>query len=149
MSHFEPTIIAFLCNWCSYAGADLSGTSRYKYPANIKALRVMCSGRVNPLMIVQAFRAGADGVVISGCHPGDCHYSQGNYFTRRRFILFRKFLEFLGIDPERVVLSWVSASEGKRFADLMEELTDKIRNLGPLKNFTPLETEARGEINDS
>jgi len=87
-------------------------------------------------MIVQAFREGADGVVISGCHPGDCHYSQGNYFTRRRFILFRKFLEFLGVDPERVALSWVSASEGKRFADLMEEITDKIRNLGPLKNFT-------------
>lgn len=136
MSNFEPTIIAFLCNWCSYAGADLSGTSRYKYPANIKTLRVMCSGRVNPLMIVQAFREGADGVVISGCHPGDCHYSQGNYFTRRRFILFRKFLEFLGIDPERLALIWVSASEGKRFADLMGEMTEKIRSLGPLKNFT-------------
>lgn len=136
MSNFEPNIIAFLCNWCSYAGADLSGTSRYKYPANIKILRVMCSGRVNPLMIVQAFREGVDGVVISGCHPGDCHYTQGNYFARRRFILFRRFLEFLGINPERLALSWVSASEGKRFADLMGEVTEKIRDLGPIKDFT-------------
>ena len=135
MSQFEPNIIAFLCNWCSYAGADLSGTSRFKYPSNIKTLRVMCSGRVNPLMVVHAFREGADGVIIAGCHPGDCHYTQGNYFTRRRVALFRKFIEFFGINPERLVLSWVSASEGKRFADLMNEVTNKIRELGPLKNF--------------
>lgn len=136
MSNFEPNLIAFLCNWCSYAGADLSGTSRYKYPPNIKTLRVMCSGRVNPLMVLNAFREGADGVIISGCHPGDCHYSQGNYYARRRFILFRKFLEFVGIDSNRLVMSWVSASEGKIFADLMGDVTEKIRELGPLKNFT-------------
>lgn len=136
MPSFEPSIVAFLCNWCSYAGADLSGTSRYQYPPNIKTLRVMCSGRVNPLMVIQAFHEGADGVIISGCHPGDCHYAQGNYFARRRFILFRKFLEFLGIDPKRFFMSWVSASEGKRFADLMQEVTENIRSLGPMKNFT-------------
>jgi F420-non-reducing hydrogenase iron-sulfur subunit len=136
MLSFEPNIVAFLCNWCSYAGADLTGTSRFQYPPNIKTLRVMCSGRVNPLMVIEAFRQGADGVIISGCHPGDCHYTQGNYFSRRRFILFRNFLEFLGIDPQRFFMSWVSASEGKRFAELMGEITEKIRSLGPMKNFT-------------
>src|SRR5450756_2328373 len=108
---FEPNIVAFLCNWCSYAGADLAGTSRMHYLPNIKIIRVMCSGRVNPLFLVNALQQGADGVLISGCHPGDCHYLEGNYFARRRFMLMRKLLEHVGVDPGRVNMSWVSASE--------------------------------------
>ena len=113
---FEPNIVAFLCNWCSYTGADLAGTSRITYPPNVKVVRVMCSGRVNPMFVVHALQHGADGVLISGCHPGDCHYTQGNYFARRRMSLLKRLLEYVGIDPRRVQMSWVSASEGQKFA---------------------------------
>lgn len=135
MSKFEPNIVAFLCNWCSYAGADLTGTTRTHYPPNVKVIRLMCTGRVNPLFVVQALRQGADGVLISGCHPGECHYLKGNYLARRRFLLMKNLLEFIGINPERIRMSWVSASEGKKFADVITEVTQEIKKIGPLKHF--------------
>lgn len=135
MSEFEPNIVAFLCNWCSYAGADLAGTSRIEYPPNVKAIRVMCSGRINPMFIVNALQEGADGVLIGGCHPGDCHYSQGNYYARRKFQIMRKILEYLGIDPARVRMSWVSASEGQKFADVIGEVIGDVKKIGPAKNI--------------
>ncbi|MBU7046743.1 MAG: hydrogenase iron-sulfur subunit [Theionarchaea archaeon] len=131
MNEFEPNIVAFLCNWCSYAGADLAGTSRIKYPPNVKVIRVMCSGRVNPLFVINALQQGADGVLIGGCHPGDCHYAQGNYFARRRIAVLKKLLEFIGIEPERVHMAWVSAAEGQKFADVIKEVTDHVKKIGP------------------
>jgi F420-non-reducing hydrogenase iron-sulfur subunit len=128
---FEPMIIAFCCNWCSYAGADLAGTGRMSYPANIRIVRVPCSGRVSPNFILRAFQRGADGVVVAGCHPGDCHYVSGNYHARRRFSALRRFLEFVGIETERFEIHWISASEGNRFATIMQDVTAKIRVLGP------------------
>ena len=135
MSEFEPNIVAFLCNWCSYAGADLTGTTRVHYPPTVKVIRVMCTGRVNPLFVVQALRQGADGVLISGCHPGECHYLKGNFLARRRFLLMKNLLEYIGINPSRIRMSWVSASEGKKFADVITEVTEDIKKLGPLKSF--------------
>jgi len=135
MSEFEPNIVAFLCNWCSYAGADLTGTTRTHYPPTVKVIRVMCTGRVNPLFVLQALRQGADGVLISGCHPGECHYLKGNYLARRRFLLMRNLLEYIGINPLRIRMSWVSASEGKKFADVITEVTEEIKKLGPLESF--------------
>ena len=132
---FEPNIVAFLCNWCSYAGADLAGTSRIQYPPNVKIIRVMCSGRVNPLFIVNALQEGADGVLIGGCHPGDCHYIQGNFFARRRMGVLKKLLEYVGIDNRRVWMTWVSAAEGKKFADVISEVTENVRKLGPMKQI--------------
>lgn len=132
---FEPNIVAFLCNWCSYTGADLAGTSRIQYPPNVKVVRVMCSGRVNPMLVVHALQQGADGVLISGCHPGDCHYTQGNYFARRRMKLMTSLLEYIGIDPRRVQMSWVSASEGQKFADVITKVTEDVRSLGPNTEF--------------
>jgi coenzyme F420-reducing hydrogenase delta subunit len=132
---FEPNIVAFLCNWCSYAGADLAGTSRIHYPPNVRVIRVMCSGRVNPLFVMNALQQGADGVLISGCHPGDCHYMQGNYYARRRFNLMRNFLEYLGVEPERVRMSWVSASEGAKWKEVIEEVTEGVRTVGPMDKF--------------
>ena len=131
MSEFEPNIIGFLCNWCSYAGADLAGTSRMKYPANIKTIRVMCSGRVDPVYILEALKKGADGVLVAGCHPGDCHYQSGNYKANRRMKLLKKMLAELGLESDRVRFSYISASEGKEFADLIAEMTETIRKLGP------------------
>ncbi len=128
---WEPKILAFLCNWCSYAGADLAGTSRIQYPPNVRVIRVPCSGRVNPIFIVEALRQGADGVLVSGCHPGDCHYLAGNYYARRRFALLQRYLEYLGIEPGRVQFSWVSASEGARFAEVVTQVTESVRALGP------------------
>jgi coenzyme F420-reducing hydrogenase delta subunit len=135
MSEFEPNIVAFLCNWCSYAGADLTGTTRTHYPPTVKVIRVMCTGRVNPLFVAQVLRTGADGVLISGCHPGECHYMKGNFLARRRFIIMRNLLEFIGIDPQRIRMSWVSASEGRKFADVITEVTEDIKKLGPLQSF--------------
>ncbi|MCE5259954.1 MAG: hydrogenase iron-sulfur subunit [Chloroflexi bacterium] len=128
---WEPKILAFLCNWCSYAGADLAGTSRIQYPPNVRVIRVPCSGRVNPIFIVEALRQGADGVLVSGCHPGDCHYLAGNYYARRRFALLQRYLEYLGVEPGRVQFSWVSASEGARFAEVVTQVTESVRALGP------------------
>ena len=135
MNNFEPKILGFLCNWCSYAGADLTGTTRTHYPPTVKVIRVMCTGRVNPLFVLQALRQGADGVLISGCHPGECHYLKGNYLARRRFLLMRNLLEYIGINPLRIRMSWVSASEGKKFADVITEVTEEIKKLGPLESF--------------
>jgi F420-non-reducing hydrogenase iron-sulfur subunit len=132
---FEPNIVAFLCNWCSYAGADLAGTSRIGYPPNVKIIRVMCSGRVNPMFVVNALQQGADGVLIGGCHPGDCHYIQGNYLARRRITVLKKLLEHLGIEEQRVRMTWVSAAEGKKFADVIKEVTKDIKKLGPMQQI--------------
>ena len=132
---FEPSIIAFLCNWCSYAGADLAGTSRLQYPPNVKIIRVMCSGRVNPSFIFNAFQQGIDGVIVGGCHPGECHYNQGNYLARRRITLLKVLLEYVGIDPRRVQMTWVSASEGRKFAEVMKKATEEIRQLGPIQHI--------------
>lgn len=131
---FEPKIVAFLCNWCSYAGADLAGVSRIQYSPNIRIIRVPCSGRINPLYIIKALQNGVDGVLVSGCHPGDCHYISGNYYARRKFAIMKKYLEYIGIEPERVQFSWVSASEGGRFAQLVEKVVNEVRALGPNNN---------------
>jgi len=128
---YQPKVIGFLCNWCSYAGADMAGTSRMCYPQNIRIIRVPCSGRVDPLFVLKCFQRGADGVLISGCHPGDCHYTEGNYHTRRRFALLRNFLDYLGIAKERLRVEWVSASEGQRFAEILSDFTTELANLGP------------------
>jgi coenzyme F420-reducing hydrogenase delta subunit len=132
---FEPKIVAFLCNWCSYAGADLAGIGRYQYPPNIRVIRVPCSGRVDPLYILKALQNGADGVLVSGCHPGDCHYIEGNYFARRKFIILKNLLEFLGFEEGRVQFSWVSAAEGERFSQVIKEVTESVRSLGPAKKM--------------
>jgi len=131
MEDFEPKIIAFLCTWCSYAGADLAGISRFQYPPNIRIIKVPCSGRVSPQMILAALMQGADGVLVSGCHPGDCHYMTGNLFARRRFALLKGLLEFIGIEKDRINFTWVSASEGEQFAKIVNEVTKKIKKLGP------------------
>jgi F420-non-reducing hydrogenase iron-sulfur subunit len=128
---FEPRIVAFLCNWCSYAGADLAGVSRLQMPPTFRVIRVMCSSRVDPMFVVRAFLAGADGVIIAGCLPGDCHYLKGNYYARRRFAVLNKTFESLGLEPERLRLSWVSASDGPRYAEVVKEFTEEIRKLGP------------------
>lgn len=135
----EPTILVFACNWCSYAGADLAGVSRLEMPPNFRVVRVMCSARVRPEFVIAALSRGLDGVVILGCHPGDCHYSEGNYYTRRRALLLKGLLEYLGIEPERFQLRWISASEGTRCAQAITEITGEIKALGPNKRRQPPE----------
>ena len=139
--NFEPKIAAFVCNWCTYTGADLAGTSRLKYPTNIKMIRVPCTGRIDPLFIIKAFEKGADGVLISGCHPGDCHYNAGNYHARRRWILFQELLGYIGIDSSRLQFSWVSASEGKKFVDIVNEVTNVIKAKGPFEKYAKINRE--------
>ena len=134
-SERKPRILGFLCRWCSYAGADLAGTSRKKYPANIEVIRVPCSGRVDPLFIIKALRLGFDGVLVSGCHPGDCHYQTGNYRTRRRMAITKKFLEYVGVEPQRIQASWVSASEGGKFAEVVTEITKELKEIEPNRLF--------------
>lgn len=131
MDDFEPKIVGFCCNWCSYAGADLAGVSRIQYAPNVRIIRVMCSGRVDPTLVLKAFQAKADGVLITGCHPGDCHYQTGNYKAMRRVPLLKKMLQQFGIEDERVRLEFVSASEGARFAQIVNEMTAQIKQLGP------------------
>ena len=128
---WEPKIVAFLCNWCSYAGADLAGTGRLQYPPYVRVIRVPCSGRIDPIYIIKALVDGADGVMVSGCHPGDCHYLSGNMYARRRFTVLKKLLTTAGINPDRVHFTWVSASEGGRFAEVVREVTEKVIKLGP------------------
>jgi F420-non-reducing hydrogenase iron-sulfur subunit len=128
---FEPKIVGFLCNWCSYGAADLAGTSRIKYSGNIRIIRVMCSGRVDPTFILKAFEKGADGVLVCGCHIGDCHYMEGNIKAARRIPLLKKMLTQLGIEDERLRLEWCSAAEGERFATIVDDMTERIRKLGP------------------
>ncbi len=129
---FEPKIVGFMCNWCAYRGADLAGTSRMKSAPNVRTVRVMCSGRVDPQLVVKSFQLGADGVLVLGCHPGDCHYSEGNYKAARRISLLKKMMAQFGIEDERIRLDWVSASEGNRFKKIVNEMTEQIRVLGPL-----------------
>jgi len=139
---WEPRIVAFLCNWCSYAGADLAGTSRIQYPHNIRIIRVPCSGRVNPFLILASLQHGVDGVLVSGCHPGECHYLTGNYSARRKFALLKSLLGYVGLEEERVQFTWVSAAEGVRFAKVIDKVTEQIRTLGPIDKF--VKSRSRG-----
>ncbi len=135
---FRPLILAFCCNWCSYAGADLAGSSRSSYPAEVKIIRVPCSCRVNPLFLLRAFEKGADGVILAGCHPGDCHYSTGNYYARRRMALLFDMLDYLGIERERTRVEWISAAEGAKFSSTMNAFTQSIKELGPNRKLRDL-----------
>jgi F420-non-reducing hydrogenase iron-sulfur subunit len=137
---FEPRIVAFFCNWCTYLAADLAGTSRMKYAPNTRVVRVMCSGRVDPQFVLEAFARGADGVLIGGCHPGDCHYQEGNYKALRRFYLLKRMVREMGIEDERLRLEWISAAEGERVRSVVNDMVAKIRALGPLRIKTPKET---------
>ncbi len=130
---FVPRIVAFLCNWCGYAGADLAGVSRFQYPATIRVIRIMCSGRVQPSFILSAFKDGADGVLVCGCHIGDCHYISGNEYAENRFKKTEKLIELIGIDPKRVRLEWVSAAEGAKFAGVVTDFTEQLKELGPFE----------------
>ena len=136
--NWNPKIVAFVCNWCTYAGADLAGTSRITYDSNVRVIRVPCTGRIDTLFIVKAFEQGADCVLVSGCHPGDCHYNAGNYHARRRWIVFRELMSFLGIDEKRLQFSSVSAAEGAKWAKLINGLVDEIRSKGPFKEYQML-----------
>lgn len=138
MTQYRPLIVAFCCNWCSYAGADLAGNNRLAYPADVKIIRVPCSCRVNPTFILRAFQKGADGVIICGCHPGDCHYTTGNYYTRRRMTLLFSMLDYLGIERERTRVEWVSAAEGARFASVMKDFSNQVAALGKNKRLEDL-----------
>ncbi|MCE1273666.1 MAG: hydrogenase iron-sulfur subunit [Chlorobiaceae bacterium] len=136
---FEPKIVAFVCTYCTYAGADLAGTSRMKYAPNVRIVRLPCTGRISPMFILKALQKGADGVLVSGCHPGDCHFAQGNYHARRRWTVFRALLSFTGIPEERIKFSWISAAEGAKFAELINGITDEIRALGPFEQYQELQ----------
>lgn len=132
---FEPKILAFVCNWCTYAGADLTGTSRIKYASNVKIVRFPCTGRIDFMLLLKAFANGSDGIIVSGCHPNDCHYTSGNFHARRRWMLFRSLLDFLGIDVRRIQFSWVSAAEGAKWADIVNQTVANIRELGPYMEY--------------
>ena len=134
-SQYEPRIVAFLCNWCAYAGADLAGTQRLGYPPNVRVIRLMCTGRVDPGFIVEAFLEGADGVIVAGCHPGECHYESGNRLAERRMTTLQHLLDFIGVEEARVRLTWVSAAEGRKFAQLIETTVAELRALGPFRQF--------------
>jgi len=131
MSDFEPKIVAFVCNWCTYAGADLTGTSRIKYSPNVRIVRFPCTGRIDFLLLLRAFAQGADGIIVSGCHPNDCHYTSGNFHARRRWMTFRNLAAFVGMEVERVQFSWVSAAEGSKWAEVVNTTVKKIREMGP------------------
>lgn len=132
---FEPKIVAFLCKWCSSAGSDLAGVSRMEYPSNVIPITVMCSGSVSPLYIFSAFNKGADGVLVSGCHPGDCHYIKGNLYARRRIALVKKLLEYVGLEPQRFQMSWVSAAEGVKYTQVIKDFVQELKPLGPQKKL--------------
>jgi F420-non-reducing hydrogenase iron-sulfur subunit len=138
---FEPRITAFVCNWCTYTGADLAGTSRLDMASNVRIIRLPCTGRIDPLFIIKAFERGADGVIVSGCHPADCHYTSGNYHARRRFAVFHDLMEFIGVDPRRMTFSWVSASEGAKWRDVVDEAVTNVRELGPFDAYRALAPE--------
>jgi len=148
LADFRPRIVAFLCNWCSYAGADLAGTTRKKHRADVRIIRVPCSGRVAPAMIVKAFEKGADGVVVGGCHPGDCHYVSGNYHARRRFYTLRKLLDFMGIEEERFQVTWCSAAEGDKWAETVNRVCDLVEGLGPLTTFREMGEAVSSEMRE-
>ena len=142
---FVPNIVAFCCNWCSYAGADLAGSSRLSYPANVKIIRVPCSCRVNPMFVLKAFQRGADGVILCGCHPGDCHYVTGNYYTRRRMSLLFSLLNYMGIEKERTRVEWVSAAEGAKFSAVMNDFAKKVAELGENKRLQELRVKEESD----
>ena len=142
-NHFEPRIIGFLCNWCAYTGADLAGVSRLKSPPNVRIIRVMCTGRVDPSFILRAFQLGADGVLIAGCHPGDCHYQEGNYKALRRFHLLKRIVREMGIEDDRFRLEWISASEGEKLRAVVTDMVERVRALGPLKMTVPQEESSK------
>jgi F420-non-reducing hydrogenase iron-sulfur subunit len=147
---FEPRITAFVCNWCTYTGADLAGTSRMHMASNVRIIRLPCTGRIDALFLIKAFERGADGVIISGCHPADCHYTAGNYHARRRFTVFRELMSFMGIDPARTTFSWVSASEGGKWRDVVNETVDRVRALGPFDAYHGLaERPAAGSATET
>ena len=139
--NWEPKVVAFVCNWCTYTGADLAGTSRMKQQANARLIRVPCTGRIDPLFIMKAFEGGADAVLVSGCHPGDCHYNSGNFHARRRWIFFKELLNFVGIDSKRLYFSWVSASEGKKWVDVVNGVIDAVKLEGPFLKYKNLTKE--------
>jgi F420-non-reducing hydrogenase iron-sulfur subunit len=146
MTEFEPKIVGFLCNWCSYAGADLAGVSRFQYPPNLRVIRVMCSGRVHPSYILEAFRNGADGVLVAGCHtPNDCHYISGNFKAERRVAMLKKLMTQLGLEPERLRLEWISAAEGEKFAQVIRAMVTDIKKLGPNPLGEAAEAVAEGD----
>lgn len=135
MSEWEPKIVAFFCNWCTYGAADLAGVGRMQYPPNIRVVRLPCSGRVSPKFILAALREGADGVWVSGCHPGDCHYLEGNFYARRKFTLLKSILEYMGVEPGRLHFSWISSAESTKFVEVVNEVTSSIKALGPARRM--------------
>jgi F420-non-reducing hydrogenase iron-sulfur subunit len=139
--NWEPKIIAFVCNWCTYTGADLAGTSRMKYQSNVRIIKLPCTGRIDPVFILKAFERGADGVLVSGCHPGDCHYNAGNFHARRRWIAFKSLLDFVGIDDSRLHFSWVSASEGRKWVDVIDNVINTVRSSGPFEGYNKINKE--------
>ena len=150
MSDFEPKIVAFVCNWCTYAGADLTGTSRIKYSQNVKIIRFPCTGRIDFMLLLKAFANGADGIIVSGCHPNDCHYTSGNFHAKRRWIMFRELMDFMGIDMNRITFSWVSAAEGAKWAEVVNTTSARIKQLGPYVSYKelvnrPAEEEVKNE----
>ena len=132
---WKPRVIAYVCNWCTYGGADLAGTSRLTYDSSVRVIKLPCTGRIDPLFLIKAFERGADGILVSGCHPGDCHYNSGNYHARRRWTAFRELIEFSGIDMRRLHFSWISAAEAVKWVDVINDVTAKIRELGPYEEF--------------
>lgn len=145
---FQPKIAAFVCTWCTYTGADLAGTSRLKYAPNVRIIRLPCTGRIDFSLIVKAFENGADGVLVSGCHPNDCHYNAGNFHARRRFAIFRELLNFVGIEPQRLQFSWVSAAEGAKWRDVVNSVTGDVRKLGEFKGYKKIMRESYGELSE-
>ncbi len=135
---FKPRIVAYVCNWCTYGGADLAGTSRRTYDSSVRIIKLPCTGRIDPLFILKAFERGADGILVSGCHPGDCHYNTGNYHARRRWIVFRDLLEFSGIDMQRLQFSWISAAEGNKWVDVINDISASIKEIGPYEDYRKL-----------
>ena len=147
MADFEPKILAFVCNWCTYAGADLTGTSRIKYATNVKMIRFPCTGRIDFMLLMKSFANGADGIIVSGCHPNDCHYTSGNFHARRRWMVFRDLAEFMGVDVNRVRFSWVSAAEGAKWAEVVNSFTKEVREMGPYQSFQEVAAmELKNEI---
>ena len=146
---FEPKIIAFVCTWCTYAGADLAGTSRMQYPSNVRVLKFPCTGRIDPVFILKAFQQGADGVLVSGCHPGDCHYIEGNFYARRKFALFKSLIEHMGIEPGRLQFSWISSAESTKFVDVVTNVIETVRSLGPSRQFVKKAMEPHYEFQEA
>lgn len=143
---FKPKVLAFTCKWCTYAGADLAGLNRMKYPADIRLLRVPCSGRVNPQFVLEALQRGCDGVIVCGCHPGDCHYSTGNYYAKRRMMIYKRLLEYIGLEPDRFQIRWISGAEAGKFRDVITEFCNRITELGPIEHDFTLSSSLGSDV---